>query len=104
LRREAAARSLLERFGEAGYKRDVSSFDRHDFTERLERFRGPVAFVGGMRDGLIPPALIEASANSREGARSHLLEACGHYPHREQPAQFISVLDELVRWCLSAQI
>lgn len=103
LMREDAAMILLKRFGEAGYKRHVSSFDRHDFTERLERFRGPVAFVGGTHDGLVPPALIEASASSREGARSCLLEACGHYPHRERPAQFVSVLEELVRWCLSVQ-
>ena len=99
--REALARSLLERLGDPGYKRHVSSFDKNDFAARLEHFQGPVAFIGGARDGLVPPELIEASATSRKGAKSRLLEECGHYPHRERPAQFASVLEELARWCLS---
>jgi pimeloyl-ACP methyl ester carboxylesterase len=100
--RAAVTKSLLEQLGDPGYRRHVSSFDKNDFAARLERFRGPLAFIGGVSDGLVPPELIVASARSREGAESRVLDECGHYPHRERPVQFASVLEELVRWCLSA--
>lgn len=56
----------------------------------------PAQVIWGGRDRLVPSASAAAVA---ERYRAHLvvLEACGHSPHIERPAEFLRVLDEFLR-------
>jgi pimeloyl-ACP methyl ester carboxylesterase len=56
----------------------------------------PVCVIWGSEDDVVPvrhAAIVEAHA---PGARVHVFADCGHFPHREQPAQFVRVLNRFV--------
>jgi len=52
----------------------------------------PIAVFWGNRDAVIPFSHAEALAKAMDGVRVTRFEACGHYPHRERPDDFVSEL------------
>ena len=55
---------------------------------RLHRIRIPTLVLWGDKDRLTTPDYGRAYAAAIPGARFELIEACGHFPHLEQPDAF----------------
>jgi pimeloyl-ACP methyl ester carboxylesterase len=56
----------------------------------------PVCVIWGRDDDVVPvrhAAVVEAHA---PGARVHIFDGCGHFPHRDQPDRFVRVLNRFV--------
>jgi pimeloyl-ACP methyl ester carboxylesterase len=69
----------------------VRMTDRAYLTELL-----PVCVVWGRDDEVVPvshAAIVEAHA---PGARVHVFDDCGHFPHRDCPDRFVRVLNRFV--------
>jgi pimeloyl-ACP methyl ester carboxylesterase len=67
---------------------------RQTFFQRaseIARLPSIAVFWGG-RDPIIPASHAQALAECLEGVGVKLFEGCGHYPHHEQPAAFVSAL------------
>jgi pimeloyl-ACP methyl ester carboxylesterase len=92
-----SVQSLLERASAPAYRSHVASFDALHFSALLQGYGGPLALIGGLSDGLVPPDVIAATAASRPGAKVRWLEASGHYPHKERPDALAEVLTELLQ-------
>lgn len=52
----------------------------------------PTLLVWGSRDGIIPVAHGAAAHAAMPGSRLEVFEGSGHFPHRDQPERFTSVL------------
>jgi pimeloyl-ACP methyl ester carboxylesterase len=48
----------------------------------------PVTIIWGELDGVLPLAYAEALVKKIPNARFHVIERCGHIPHRQQPQRF----------------
>jgi pimeloyl-ACP methyl ester carboxylesterase len=57
----------------------------------------PTLIVWGERDPIIPVAHGRAAHDAMPGSRLEVFAGAGHFPHREQPARFVSVLEDFVR-------
>lgn len=95
---DSIARTIVARLSDPSYHAHVASFDASEYVADLDRYRGPLAFVGGTSDRLVPPAAMEASAAAHQD-RSVLrwMPDCGHYPHHESRDRFVHELAELTR-------
>jgi pimeloyl-ACP methyl ester carboxylesterase len=89
------AARLVERLGAPSYREHIDSFDAEVASSRLDGYRGPLAFIAGRSDGLVTPDVVDASARAHPGSEIRWIDACGHYPHREQPAQLVAHMAEL---------
>jgi pimeloyl-ACP methyl ester carboxylesterase len=58
---------------------------------RLHRVRVPTLFVWGENDGIVTPAYGRAYRDLIAGAKFSLVGGAGHYPHLEQPAEFLAL-------------
>jgi pimeloyl-ACP methyl ester carboxylesterase len=56
---------------------------------RLERVRAETLFIWGENDGIVTPAYGRAFADHVPGASFATIAEAGHYPHIEQPAEFM---------------
>jgi pimeloyl-ACP methyl ester carboxylesterase len=56
----------------------------------------PVCVVWGSDDDVVPVAHAAIVEEHAPGARVHVFDGCGHFPHREQPDRFIRVLNRFV--------
>lgn len=99
---DAAFQKLLQQLTSQAYSKHVKSFNADEFAVKLDQFCGRLAFVGGISDGLVPPSILKASAASRSETKLYWISKAGHYPHREQPKEFVKVLTELTNWCLTS--
>ncbi len=93
----AMARILIHRLSHPDYRKHVDSFDAHEGSAQLQHYEGPLAFIGGRSDGLVPPRVLEASAEARPDSILRWIDACGHYPHRERCKQLVDLLAELTQ-------
>jgi pimeloyl-ACP methyl ester carboxylesterase len=76
---------------DAGGQR-VSATDRLYLAAEL-----PTLIVWGERDPIIPVAHGRAAHDAIPGSRLEVFDGAGHFPHREHPARFVSVLERFVR-------
>jgi pimeloyl-ACP methyl ester carboxylesterase len=76
---------------DAGGQR-VSATDRLYLAERL-----PTLIVWGERDPIIPAAHGVAAHGAIPGSRLEVFAGAGHFPHREEPARFVALLEDFVR-------
>lgn len=56
---------------------------------RLKRVRASTLFVWGENDGIVTPAYGRTYADHVPGATVDIIAQAGHYPHLEQPAEFM---------------
>jgi pimeloyl-ACP methyl ester carboxylesterase len=75
---------------DAGGQR-VSATDRLYLAAEL-----PTLIVWGERDPIIPVAHGRAAHAAIPGSRLEVFPGAGHFPHREHPARFVSVLEDFV--------
>jgi pimeloyl-ACP methyl ester carboxylesterase len=75
---------------DAGGQR-VSATDRLYLAATL-----PTLIVWGERDPIIPVAHGRAAHAAIAGSRLEVFEGAGHFPHREAPARFVSVIEDFV--------
>jgi pimeloyl-ACP methyl ester carboxylesterase len=80
------ARAALD----AGGQR-VSATDRLYLAAEL-----PTLIVWGERDPIIPAAHGRAAHAAMPGSRLEVFPGCGHFPHREDPARFVALLEQFV--------
>ena len=92
----SARRILLESLSTPAFAAHAHSFEPAAFVEDLARWRGPLHFVAGCQDGLVPLAAMQDCAAAHPGSQLLELDACGHYPHREQPGTLSRWLHQLV--------
>lgn len=64
-----------------------------DLGARLAGLTSPVLVVGGAEDLFTDVGTVKALAGVFTGARSVVLDACGHYPWVERPAAFRAAVD-----------
>jgi pimeloyl-ACP methyl ester carboxylesterase len=76
---------------DAGGQR-VSATDRLYLAANL-----PTLIVWGERDPIIPAAHGIAAHEAIPGSRLELFAGAGHFPHREDPIRFVSVLEHFLR-------
>src|SRR4051794_26721986 len=75
---------------DAGGQR-VSATDRLYLAAEL-----PTLIVWGERDPIIPVEHGRAAHDAMPGSRLEVFAGAGHFPHREHPARFVSVLEDFV--------
>lgn len=83
---------LLMRYTSAQFQAHVRSLPADEVREGYDAYSGPLLFVGGSGDGLVPPRALRDSAARRPAAAVHILQECGHFPHRERMGQLVEVL------------
>jgi 2-hydroxymuconate-semialdehyde hydrolase len=62
----------------------------------LQRIKAPTTLLWGDHDRFVPVSLAQ-QASTRLDWQLHMIDDAGHVPHIEQPAAFVSVLDEVTR-------
>jgi len=70
----------------------VSATDRLYLAAHL-----PTLIVWGERDPIIPAAHGEAAHAAIPGSRLEIFAGAGHFPHREQPVRFVSLVEDFLR-------
>lgn len=95
---DARCSEWLSRLDRPLYRAHVDSFDTAEHGRMLDQLGVPLEFLGGASDGLVPPALLEKSAEAHRSAL-HLIEEAGHYPQTEQPRLLaVRMADAVVCW------
>lgn len=84
-------RALLARLATARYRDHVASFAVEEHGHMLDQLGVPLHFVGGRSDRLVPPALLEESADAHRCPLA-LIDGAGHYPQLEQAAELADLL------------
>jgi pimeloyl-ACP methyl ester carboxylesterase len=56
---------------------------------RLHRIKVPTLLIWGANDGIVSPEYGRAYADLIPNARMTVIDKAGHYPHLEQPAEFL---------------
>ena len=64
--------------------------------QRLHRVRVPTLFVWGEHDGIVTPDYGKAFSRMIPQARFAIVEQAGHYPHLEQPAEFLTLMQDFL--------
>ena len=88
------ARAALDARGQR-----VSATDRLYLAAEL-----PTLIVWGERDPIIPVAHGRAAHAAIPGSRLEVFADAGHFPHREDPLRFVSVLEDFLRSTRAATI
>lgn len=77
-----------------------SEFRSHGFKtcylDELERLETPTLLVHGNNDTLLPSSWSERAAEELADSELHVFEDCGHWPPREHPDRFNSVLTDFL--------
>ena len=71
-------------------------FANLDLRPILASIRAPLLLIQGEDDEYGSPAQVEIIAAGSPAARTLLLPACGHAPHRDQPQAVLAAIGELV--------
>ena len=69
----------------------VNATDRLYLAQRV-----PTMLLWGERDPIIPVEHGRAAHGAMPGSRLEVFAGAGHFPHREHPARFVSVLEDFV--------
>jgi pimeloyl-ACP methyl ester carboxylesterase len=69
----------------------VSAIDRLYLASQV-----PALIVWGSNDEIIPVAHGRSAHREMPGSRLEVFDGVGHFPHAEQPARFVRLLDEFV--------
>jgi len=70
----------------------VSAVDRLYLAAHM-----PTLIVWGGQDRIIPPVHALRAHETIPNSRLVIMEGVGHYPHVEQPARFVEILDDFLR-------
>ncbi len=73
--------------GAAGAAQARANDARADLTGRLSKLTMPALIMFGEEDALVPVATGQGLAAALPNAQFHQIDACGHLPTLEQPAQ-----------------
>ena len=65
--------------------------------ERAAEVRAPTLVIWGREDALLPVALADSFVNAIPGARKAVIDACGHLPQEERPAELAALLEEFLQ-------
>lgn len=88
----------VARLADARYRAHVDSFDAEEHGHMLDQLGVPLEFIGGQSDRLVPPTLLEDSADAHR-CPLVLVEQAGHYPQKERPADLAELMTATVdRW------
>jgi len=68
----------------------------HSLPALLGGIATPTLVVWGREDAIIPVSVCQRFVRAIPGARSHVLERCGHLPEMEQPEAFVRVVREFL--------
>lgn len=69
----------------------VSALDRIYLASGL-----PTLIIWGDEDPIIPIEHAYAAQAAIEGSRLEVMEGCGHFPHVEDPARFVAILEDFI--------
>ena len=83
---------FLQRYTSRQFQTHVQSLRADEVLDYYDAYRGPLLFLGGSADGLVPPDALRRSAARRPSAQVRVLDACGHFPHRERVDALVEVL------------
>jgi pimeloyl-ACP methyl ester carboxylesterase len=65
-------------------------------VERLSQLQMPTLLIWGEDDLIFPKSQAEAAVKHLQQGYLRIIPDCGHIPHLEQPALFVTVLDEFL--------
>jgi pimeloyl-ACP methyl ester carboxylesterase len=82
-----ALRSVVDWRGQA-----ITMLDRCYLTQGM-----PTLLVWGTRDGVIPPSHAHIAHAAMPGSKLELFEGAGHFPFRQEPERFLTVLTQFLR-------
>ncbi len=68
----------------------------YDLRESLAEIRIPTLLVHGREDGRVPLARAEELHDGIRGSRLVVLEDCGHWPHVEKRAEFVTAVKDFL--------
>lgn len=76
----------------------IESIRRHedDFDERLSQLTIPTLILHGCRDELTPLTVSQRLHRVLRGSQLRIIEQCGHFPHLEQPEEFMTAILEFL--------
>ena len=87
--------AMAERVGRKAFQRQQSaSLHRPDSRDDLAAIRCPTLLLSGRQDPIVPPAAVAAMAKEIEGARTIVIEECGHLSPLERPEAVTKALRE----------
>lgn len=87
--------AMAERVGRKAFQRQQSaSLHRPDSRGDLPAIRCPTLVLSGRQDPIAPPAAVAAMAKEIDGARTVVIEACGHLSPLERPEAVTKALRE----------
>ncbi|MDP3177282.1 MAG: alpha/beta hydrolase, partial [Spirochaetaceae bacterium] len=73
---------------------NARALDRFDYTGRCAAFPGPTMVLWGALDVIVTEAMARETAAAFPGARLEILDGVGHSVMAEDPAGFISLVEE----------
>lgn len=91
----AAAVAAMSRIPTESLVAACAALVRHDLRDRLDEIRVPVTVVVGEDDHETPVSYARVLADGIQGARLHVIEACGHLSNVEQPRRVNAQLEQL---------
>ncbi len=87
--RQAFARTMRSVIDPGG--QSVSASDRLYLTAHM-----PTLIVWGDRDTIIPLDHAQRAHQAIPGSRLEIMEGVGHFPHAEEPARFVEILEDFL--------
>ncbi|TNE91314.1 MAG: alpha/beta fold hydrolase [Deltaproteobacteria bacterium] len=82
----------------AAYLESLDTFRLANFADELPKLRAPTRVIGGDKEQILSPAVLEAAVVGLiDGADLQLVEGSGHYPQWERPEAFTRMLEAAVR-------
>ena len=69
---------------------------RSVFTDRLGEIHSPALIIHGEKDSLVPLECSQEAHQRISGSRLEILPACGHWPQREKPELFNSLVKDFL--------
>lgn len=66
------------------------------YMDRLPEIRVPTLILHGAQDQLVPPRFAQEAHQKIEGSQLVMLENAGHWPQREQPEEFLKVVEKFL--------
>jgi abhydrolase domain-containing protein 6 len=91
------AGAIFRELKQRGMNQLVGSIDATYFlVEELSKLSMPVSIIWGREDKVILPESVGVLVKFVPHARASFIEQCGHVPQLEQPAEFATVLREIL--------
>lgn len=68
-----------------------------DYTGALSTLTMPVLFINGQKDALVSRKVSAAAAAQVQNGRLHVMRGCRHWPQKERPEEYATVVDTFLR-------